>query len=192
MCRHNVSPHDQGSSPPNIERHHSSVILVGVLLTVTSTLGAQSMSPLKKPPVPNLGGASATMSGTRTPSLVHYDSPLSLERVPPARYPQTTLVEVHAPSNQLLNNGRFAPYRFSADAALFRKDKTWFGGTPDKPWAYAAIFSDASYKAQHRTEGIEHYIRHIPTAGPMIERICQHGKAHPHFTRALTIFRPDP
>jgi len=191
MYRHNLPLRDHGLSPLNGDEHCARVLLVGVLLAATGMLGAQETSPLQKPSVQGIAILFARASSTRTPMPLPYDSPLTLERPQTLSYSQTTLFEVHPASNQLLRNSRFVPYRFTADAQLF-SSKNWLGGTLGKPAAFALTFDNASYDTRHRTEGVEQYIRHIPTAGPMIGRIWQQAKAHPHVTRALTIFRPDP
>ena len=190
MYRHNLPLH--GSSPLNGDQHRARVLLVGVLLVATGMLGGQETPPVKKPSVQNLAVLFARASSTRTPLPLPYDSPLNLERLQIVRYSQTTLFEVHPASNQLLRTSGFVPYRFTADAQPFRKNNNWSGGTLDKPAAFAPTFGNASYETRHQVEGVEQYIRHIPTAGPMIGRIWQQARAHPHFTRALSMFRPDP
>jgi hypothetical protein len=191
MYRHNLPLHDHGPSPVNYE-YCARVVLVPVLLAASGILGAQETSPLKKPPVQNLAILFAGTPSTRTPLPLSYDTPLSSGRVQTVRHPHTALFEVYPASNQLFRNSPFLPYRFTADGRLFTKKKDWLDSTLDKPAAFAPTFVNASYATQHRTEGVEHYIRHIPTAGPVIERIYQQARAHPHFTRALSMFRPDP
>jgi len=192
MYRHNLLLHDHRRFPLNGNEHYARVLLVGVLLAASSMLAAQETSPLKKLQVQNVAVLFAGTSPTRILLSLPYESPLSLERLQTVRYWQTTLFEVHPASNQLLRNSPFVPYRFTADTQLFSKNKNWLGGTLDKPAAFAPTFGNASYATRRPTEGVEHYIRHIPTAGPMIGRIYQQARAHPHFTRALSMFRPDP
>jgi len=192
MYRHNLLLHDHGRCPLNGNEYCARVLLVGMLLAATRILAAQETSSLKKPLVQNVAVLFAGTSPTRILLSLPYESPLSLERLQTVRYWQSTLFEVHPASNQLLRNSSFVPYRFTADTQLFSKNKNWLGGTLDKPAAFAPTFGNASYATRRRTEGVEHYIRHIPTAGPMIGRIYQQARAHPHFTRALSMFRPDP
>ncbi len=192
MYRHNLLLQDHRRCPLNGNEHCARVLLVGVLLAATSMLTAQETSPLKKPPVQNVAVLLAGTSPTRILLSLPDQSTLSLEGLQTVRYWHTTLFEVHPASNQLLRNRPFVPYRFTADTQLFCKNRNWLVATLDKPAAFAPTFGNASYATRHRTEGVEHYIRHIPTAGPMIGWIYQEARAHPHFTRALSMFRPDP
>lgn len=192
MYRHNLRLHDHRRCPLNGNECCARVLLVGVLMGATSMLAAQETSPLKKPPIQKVAVLFAETSPSRILLSLPYESRLSLERLQSVRYWQTTLFDVHPASNQLFRNSPFVPYRFTTDTQLFTKNKNWLGGTLDKPAAFAPTFGNASYATQHRTEGVEHYIRHIPTAGPVIGRIYQQARAHPHFTRALSMFHPDP
>jgi hypothetical protein len=71
-------------------------------------------------------------------------------------------------------------------------DRNWMDGVLSRSVEFIPTYGKASHETPHRNPGVEQYIRHIPTAGPIMEVFRQQAKAHPNFTRALSLFRPDP
>ena len=87
-------------------------------------------------------------------------------------------------------------WQFRPDRAPLMSRALWNQKASMEPNRRNAVTLVPAYwstpSATHRTAaGTEHYLRHIPTAGPVIGRIYSETKAHPRITRALSMVRPD-
>jgi hypothetical protein len=96
---------------------------------------------------------------------------------------------------------RAAIYRFSrnstalatalASTAQPSNGRNWLGDVTNHSFKFEPSYGIAPHTAAGSTQNVEQYVRYIPAAGPLIVRICERTKAHPHVTRALSMFHPD-
>ena len=184
MRRHPVKGQDGGPFRAKADEHWIQTIFAGVLLFLATVSNAQETTLLKKPRIDTLGSPPffAKISSI-SPSLdIYNNSPSSLERTQlAARFP-ITYFEFRPGFNRLHGSGAFV--RSPATIAeLLNNGKTWKGGMP--------IYGGTDPYGKAHQKGMEQYIRRVPMAGPILGRICRQAKAHPTFTRALSMFRPD-
>jgi len=184
MRRHNFVAQDRGPCQAKADQHWTHITFVGVLLFLATVSQAQETTLLMKSRIDALGNPPlfAKMS-SRSPSLNNSnDLPPSLGRTQIAAMPPISYFHFHPGLNRLHGSSAFVRDRFATIAKLLNQDKTWKVGTP--------IYGIDPYAKPHQ-KGVEQYTRHMPMAGPIIGRICRQAKAHPNFTRALSMFRPD-
>ena len=114
---------------------------------------------------------------------------VSVGNIPAENFPRSNLFAVAR------DESRFSIASFT-DLKLFKpspwtKDKKWGGSTFTNSVTFAPTPPVSPHANQPGTAILEKYVRHIPTARPVIARIGQQAKAHPRVTRALSVFRPD-
>jgi hypothetical protein len=185
MRRDTLESQDSGPFQAKADEHWIQTIFVGVLLLLGTVSNAQETRLLQKPRIDALGSPPffAKMSSI-SPSLdIHHNSPSSLGRTQIAAIPPITYFEFRPSFNRLHGSSAFVRSRFATIPELLSKDKMWKGGEP--------TYGDTDPYANTHLKGMEQYIRHVPMAGPILGRICRQAKAHPNFTRALSMFRPD-
>jgi hypothetical protein len=143
----------------------SPILLVGLMLLSTHWLWAQ---------------------GTSTPaeSAVHLpDAPSRVATTPEAQaYP----VVYRLPIRPIA-----ALFPASRTAESWGKPKYLFGNA-SSTLTFAPTFDTLSNETTCCAGNLEHYVHRIPGADFVILRVGQQAKAHPHITRVITVFRPDP
>jgi hypothetical protein len=175
MSRHNVLPWKAS--------------LIGVFLLVTNFSSGQATTPAKSFPVSALHAPVlfATVSQTTVP--LTFNSLLSLEQLRFPIYSRTTLPDIHPALEQPSNSSKLVRYRFTTAVPPLNNRNNWVGSFANNPAPYGTISYQRSHKPPASTE---QYVRHIPTAGPMVMRIYQEAKAHPRFAKVVSMLRPDP
>jgi hypothetical protein len=78
----------------------------------------------------------------------------------------------------------------SRTAALWSKEKYLIGTAPSKGWTFAPAYGKVPHETTWRVGNLEHYVHRLPWAGPIILRIGQQAKTHPHVTRVLRVLKP--
>jgi hypothetical protein len=77
------------------------------------------------------------------------------------------------------------------DAALSLTRTAEFIGNPPSRWlTFAPTYGSVHRETTYSVENLEHLAGNIPWVGPIILRIGQQAKAHPHFTRLLKVIKP--
>jgi hypothetical protein len=172
----------------------SPTLLFGLLLLSTHLLWAQRTPPMEKTPMQFLDIPAppfARVSEAQTP--LHLTS---------RRLPLTFDPNQHQTESRM----RFFPhypdhYRlpFNTDAALspatrtaelWGKERSLIGNSPSKWLTFAPTYGKVPHLTTYSVENLEHLAHNIPWVGPIILRIGQQAKAHPHFTRLLTVIKP--
>jgi len=75
-------------------------------------------------------------------------------------------------------------------AGLWGKEKYLIGSGPSTWLTFAPTYGKVPHETAYRIENLEHLAHDIPWVGPIILRIGQQAKAHPHVTRVLTALKP--
>ena len=70
----------------------------------------------------------------------------------------------------------------TANAALYPATRTF---------SFALTYGKIPHETPCCVGNLEHYGHSIPWAGPIILRIVQQAKAHPHVTHVLTVLKPE-
>jgi hypothetical protein len=175
----------------------SLIMLVGLLVLSTRFLWAQTTLPLEKIPIQLLDTPApfARVSELQTPlPHTHRRLPLIFEgnqsqtdsrmRFFP-RYPGY----YRQPSTP---NAALYPATRTAESwvKLWGKENYLSGRAPGKWRTFALTYGTIPRETTCCVGDLEHYGHRIPWASPIILRILQQAKAHPHVTRALTVLQP--
>ena len=179
MSRHNVSP--------------QKTLLAGVFLLVTNFSSAQATTPTERFPISALHAPVLFATVTQTALLPIVDSQLSMEQLRFPTYSPTTLPEIYPALEQPSKSRKLVRYRFTTAVPPLSNGNNWMWSFANNAAPSVPTYGTTSYQKPHRPPAsTEQYVRHIPTAGPMVIRIYQEAKAHPRFTKVVSIFRPDP
>jgi hypothetical protein len=179
MSRHNVS--------------HQKTFLIGVFLLVTNFSSGQTTTPTERFSFSALHAPVlfATVTQTALPPI--FDSQLGVKQLRFPIYSRTTLPEIHPTLAQPSKRSQLVRYRFTTAVPPLSNGNNWMGSFANNAAPLAPTYGTTSYQKPHRPPAsTEQYVRHIPTAGPMVIRIYQEAKAHPRFTKVVSMFRPDP
>jgi len=69
--------------------------------------------------------------------------------------------------------------------------ETHFVGSASSKWlTFAPSYGKVPRETTYTVENLERLAHNIPWVGPMVLRVGQQAKAHPHFTRVLTVIKP--
>ena len=142
----------------------SPILLVGLVLLSTHGLWAQRTS-------------------TPEESAVHLPDA-------PSRVATVSGVQSHPADKRLPISPIAALHLASSTAELWGKPRYPFGSPPSNWLAFAPTFDRIPQTCC--AGNLEHYVHRIPGADFVILRVGQQAKAHPHITRVITVFRPDP
>ena len=126
------------------------------------------------------------LSSARFKGYLHYNSQLGFSEFPAGNYPGSYFLTI-APRRLFMN----IPPLPSVNRALWNQENYLMGPDTRNMAAFAPTYGTAPSGTPRTTPGVEQYLRHIPTAGPMMMRIYLQAKAHPRLTRALSMIRPD-
>ena len=171
----------------------SPILLVGLLLISTHLLWAQRTSPLEKIPSQLLDTAApfARVSEAQTRlHLTYRKLPLTFEQNPGQTESGMTLFP-HYPDHYRLpinTDAALSPARRTAE--LWGEEKYLIGNAPSKWLTFAPTYGNLPRETTYSVENLEHLAHQIPWVGPIILRIGQQAKAHPHFTRVLKVIKP--
>ena len=175
--------------------HASPIMLVGLVLLSTHLLWAQSTSTPEESAVqlPDAPSRVATVSEAQTPLLLTYrGSPLSFAQNQGQAESRISFF-LHYPGDYRLPiSPNAAPYPATRTAELWGKEKYLIGSAPSNWLTFAPTFGKTPHETTCCVGNLEHYVHRIPGAGSVILRIGQQAKAHPHVTRVLTVFKPQP
>jgi hypothetical protein len=192
MFRHDIAPQKRGPSTTVRPKCGTRIVLAGLFLLVPSLLLAQATTAAEMFPILDLHAPLFFPKITQTPLALTFNSQFNLEQL---RFPifwRTPLLGVHPALNQLSRSSSLVRYRFTTDVSLSSNRNSWIRGFANNALTVAPTYDAISHRKPHRTASTEHYVRHIPTAGPFVMRIYQETKAHPRFTRVISMFRPEP
>ncbi len=145
--------------------HLSPILLVSLLVLSTHLSWAQRKSSLEEIPLqlPDAPSQLATVSEAQTHLHFTYRG-----RGLPLSFKQS--------QGQTESWMRFFPHHNAADYRL--------------PLTFAPTYGKVHHETLYRVDELEYYGHHIPWASPLIVRVCQQAKIHPHVTRALKVLRP--
>ena len=178
MSRHNVSP--------------QKAFLIGVFLLVANFSSGQAMTPTERLPISALHAPVLFATVTQTDLPPIFDLQLNVEQLRFPTYLRTTLLEIH-PAVEPYKSSKLVHYRFTTAVPPLNIGSNWLWSFANSASSLAPTYGTTSYQKPHRPPAsTEQYIRHIPTAGPMVIRIYQEAKSHPRFTKVVSMFRPDP
>jgi hypothetical protein len=173
--------------------HRSPILLIGLLVLSTHLLWAQGTSPLEKIPIQLLDTPApfARVSEAQTRlHLTYRRLPLTFEQ-DQGRTESRTRFFPHYPDYYRLPINTNAPlYPATRKAELWGKEKYLISNAPSKWLTFASTYGKVLHKTTYSVENLEHFGHHIPWVGPLILRIGQQAKAHPHVTRLLTVLKP--
>jgi len=162
--------------------------LVGVFLLATTFSSGQALAPMERFSDSDLHTPVLFARITQT-VLPIFNSPLSLEQLRFPIYSGTTLPEIHPALEQPSRSSKLVQYRFTTAVPPLSSGNNWMGSFASN----AARYGGTSHQKPPRpSPSTEQYVRHIPTAGPVVMRIYQEAKSHPRFTKVVSMFRPDP
>jgi hypothetical protein len=171
--------------------HLSPILLVSVLMLSTHLSWAQSTSALEKIPTQLLDTPApfARVSEAQTHLHPTYGIlPLTFEQdqgQSRTRFFPHYSDYYHLPIN---TNAAFCPT--TRMGGLWGKEKYLIGNAPRKWLTFASTYSRVSHETTYSAENLEHFGHRIPWVGPLILRIGQQARAHPHVTRLLTVLKP--
>jgi len=174
--------------------HHSSILLISLLVLSTHVLWAQRTSTLKESAVqlPDAPSQVATvLEAQRYRHLADKGLPSSLQQRQGQTESWMRFFPTHSGYDRLsINITRAVPNQDTGAPAFWDKNEEFIGSGPTKWITFAPTFGLVPYETVHGANGLEYYGRHIPWAGAVILQISQQAKAHPHITRALKVVHP--
>jgi hypothetical protein len=171
----------------------SPIPLVGLLLLSTPLLWGQRTSPPQKIPIQLLEPPApfAGVSEAQTHlHLTYGQSPLTFKQNPGQTESGMTLFPHYPDHYRLPINADAALSPTPRTAELWGKEKYLSGNTTSKWLTFAPTYGKVPRETTYSVENLEHLAHHIPWVGPIILRIGQQAKAHPHFTRLLKVIKP--
>jgi hypothetical protein len=174
--------------------HLSPILLVSLLMLSTHLSWAQNTSALEKVPIQLLDTPApfARVSEAQTRlHLTYRRLPLTFEQ-DQSRTESRTRCFPHYYSDyyRLPINTNAAFYPATRMAALWGKEKYLIGNAPRKWLTFGSNYGKVPYETTYSVENLQHFGHRIPWVGPLILRIGQQAKAHPHVTRLLTVLKP--
>ena len=125
----------------------------------------------------------------RTQGYLNYDLPLRFYRFPVGYDRQSHPTVVWDPSRSSVKDS--ADRMPFMSKSLWSQEKYWTGPNTRYIVTLVPPYRSAPSDTHRTAPGVEQYLRHIPTAGPMVFRIYQQTKSHPSITRVLSMVRPD-
>jgi hypothetical protein len=164
------------------------ILLVGVFLLVTDFSSGQALAPMERFPVSDLHTPVLFARNTQT-ALPIFNAQLGLEHLRFPLHSLTTLSEIHLALEQPARSSKLVQYRFTTAVPPPSNGNNWMGSFASNAEPY---FVTSHQKPHRPSPSAEQYVRHIPTAGPVVMRIYQEAKSHPRFTKVVSMFRPDP
>jgi hypothetical protein len=177
----------------------SSIMLIGLLVLSTRFLCAQGTLPQEKISIQLLDTPApfAGVSEVQTPLRLTYGRlPRTFEQNQGQTDSRIRFFP-HYPSyyrSPIPTNAALYPATRTAESwgKLSGKEKYLSGRAPSKwrTFSFALTYGKTHRETTGCVGDLEHYGHRIPWAGPMMLRILQHAKAHPHVTRMLTVLEP--
>src|SRR5215469_10675260 len=181
MARYAATSEDLGLG--RLSPGSAMLVLVAVILLLTASLQAQEVTrslamfgaKALQTPLPF-----SRVSPVQSPGYLHYNLPLSFDRFPAGSYPRSHFVTLAPDAGRLVINSPALPLM---SKALWNQEKYSMGRNIKTSEALAFTYGTAPSATQRTTLDVGQYLRHIPTAGPMMMRIYVQAKAHPRLTR---------
>jgi len=187
MSRH-LAPQKCDASTTARSERWPRIPLVGVFLLAATFSSGQALAPMERFSDSDLHTPVLFARITQT-ALPIFNSQLSLEQLRFPIYSRTTLSEIHLALDQPFRSCKLVQYRFTTAVPPLSSGNNWMGSFASN----AAPYGASSHQKPHKPPpSAEQYVRHIPTAGPVVMRIYQEAKSHPRFTKVVSMFRPDP
>jgi hypothetical protein len=174
--------------------HLSPILLVSLLVLSTHLLWAQGKSPLGEITVQVFDAPVqlATVAEAQTHLVFTYGGlPLSFRRNKGQTESGMKFFPPYNPGDyRLPTNTKAALNQTTRTPGLRAEDNYFIGRAPSKWLTFAPTYGKVQHETIYRADELEYYGHHIPWVGPLIIRICQQAKVHPHVTRVLKIIRP--
>jgi hypothetical protein len=173
--------------------HRCLIGLIGLLLLSTQLLWAQRASPPSKIALQLLDTPApfARASETQTSRRFSYrELPLTFEQNPGQTESRMRIFPHYPDQYRLPINTSAAPYPATRTAGLSGKEKYFIGRAPSKWLTFAPTYGTVPHETAYSIENLEHLAHNIPWVGPIILRMGQQAKAHPHFARLLKVIKP--
>ena len=170
--------------------HPPPILLVGLVLLSTHFLWAQRTATPEKSAVhlPDTPSRVATVSEAQT----HFRLAYSFGQNQGQAESRISFFPHYPRDDRLPINLKAALQPASRTAELWGKEKYGIGSVPSNWLTFAPTFGRIPQETTCCVGNLEHYVHRIPGAGFVMLRIGQQAKAHPHVTRVLTVFRPEP
>jgi hypothetical protein len=173
--------------------HRCLIGLVGLLLLSTHFLWAQKTSPPSKIAIQLLDTPAPFARVSEAQTRRHYtyrELPLTLEQNPTQTESRMRLFPHYPDQYRLPINTDAALSPGTRTAGLWDKEGSLIGNAPNKWLTFAPTYGKVPRETTYSVENLEHLAHNIPWVGPIILRIGQQAKAHPHFTQVLKVIKP--
>jgi hypothetical protein len=170
----------------------SPILLLMLLVLYTHILRAQRTSPLGESPVPlpDAPAPVATVSEAQIRLHLPYNRlPLVFNPIQGQTESWMRFFPDHRGYDPLLVNSSAVLGQDARTGKFWDKDKYFIGSAPTKCAASAPTCGHVHHETIHGND-LEYYGRHIPWAGPVVLRIGQQARVHPHITTVLKMVRP--
>jgi len=174
-------------------QHRSPILLVGLLVLSTPSLWAQRIPPLEKIPIQLLDTPAPFARVSEAQTCRHFtyrELPLTFEQNPGQTATPMKFFPRYPDYYRLPVNNNAALHPAPRTAELWRKEMYLIADPRSKWLTFAPTYGKVSHETVYTIENLEHLAHGIPWVGPVILRIGQQAKAHPHFARALTAIKP--
>jgi len=170
----------------------SPILLLMLLVLYTHILRAQRTSPLGESPVPLPDAPAPVATVSEAQIRLH----LPYNRLPLVFNPNQGQTESwmrffpdHTGYDPLPVNSSAVLGQDTSTDKFWDKDRYFVGSAPTECMTFAPTCGHVHHETIHGND-LEYYGRHIPWAGPVVLRIGQQAKVHPHITTVLKMVRP--
>ncbi len=173
--------------------HQSAILLVGLLLLSTQLLWSQRTSPPAKIALQLLHTPTPFARVSEAQTHWHFtyrELPLTFEQNPGQTESRMRFFPHYPDHYRLPINSDAALSPAPRTAELWGKEKYLIGSAPSKWLTFAPTYGNLPRETTYSVENLEHLAHNIPWVGPIILRIGQQAKAHPHFARLLKVIKP--
>ena len=172
--------------------HQSAILLVGLLVLSTHLLWAQRTLPPAKIAIQlvDIPTPFARVSEAQTRWHFTRELPLTFEQNPGQTESRTRFFPDHPEQYRLPINTDAALSSTTRTAGVWGKERYVIGNPPSEWLTFAPTYGNVPRETAYSVENLEHLAHNIPWVGPIILRIGQQAKAHPHFTRLLKVIKP--
>jgi hypothetical protein len=162
------------------------ILLAGLLVLSTHLSWAQRTSPPEKIRIQLLDTPAPFARVAEAQSHLHLTYsrlPLTFEQNQGQSQSRTRFIPHYSDYYRLPSNTNAALYPATRTAELW-------SSAPSKWLTFAPTIGKVPHQTAYSVENLEQLAHNIPWVGPIILRIGQQAKAHPHFTRLLTVIKP--
>jgi hypothetical protein len=174
--------------------HLSPILLVSLLVLPTHLLWGQGKGRVEEIPVQLFDAPSQLATVSEAQIRLHFTGgglPLSFQQNAGETESWMKFSTYHNVGDyRLPTNTKPVLHQATGAAELRGKEERSIGGVTSKWLTFAPTYGKVHHETIYGVDELEHYGHHIPWAGPLIVRICQQAKVHPHVARVFKVIRP--